>query len=255
MKTLIACIALLTAFAAAAETDTFASLIKKALAIPAQKMLVGKVVDEVIETGIEQFGEGEYAPSFHNFFHKTRYAIYSQPGVGEMMRGRDDSYYGLRTIFVSKMKKWLHTSANLCDTYKENYSGTFRKKIESFSQAKKDLLTYRLKTIRGVFEKLKTPAVQEAFKQLYKTEQGFPNRMSNSEALAENLSEEKIAELIQSDTTEEWRTKAIAAEKAFNDMFEDANLAKFAGRRYLEGGSTLIDQYLALIDLMIADVK
>lgn len=257
MKKFIACIVLLiTATFAAENSSNIAELLKKVIAIPAEKLVTGKVAEEVIKVGFDQFGDGKYSPHFGNFFHYTRDAVYSQPEAYSLMSSKDYGYqyYSVRTLFVSKLKKWLHTGTNLCDTYKSSYRAAFQRKISTLSPEQKVIIAGRLVSIQKVFAMMKTTKVQDAFITYHNiTLTSSPERMSNSEALANNMNEQQIAALILSDTSETWAKEVIAVREAFDSMFEDKRLAEFAGRRYIEGGDQLIGKYVLLIEMMIED--
>ena len=263
MKKIIACIVLLvTCIVTAAENSTIAQLLKKAIEIPAERLVTGEVVEEVVAAGFNAAGDGKYAPYFGDFFHNVRHAVYYRSDVHRILfdeiqnqNMNRDWYSDVRAIFVSKLKKWLHTGTNLCDTYESSYRATFQRKISTLSPRQKVIIAYRLASIQKVFAMMKTAKVQNAFITYHNmTLEGSPERMSNFEALAKNMNEQQIANLILSDTSDVWIKEATAAREAFDSMFEDKRLAEFAGRRYIEGGDQLISKYMLLIEMMIEDV-
>lgn len=254
MKKLIACIALLTALVTAAETETLTALINKVIAIPAEKLLVGKMVDAVVSAGIEK--STEERPSFQSFYYDTRAACFELPEASEVMwtKQNNDWYWSARALIITKLKKHLHTGTTLCETYKNNYSEAFRTKVSTMTRVEREALKVKLASAYGTFAMMKSAPIQTAFTAFQKAEQQVYRMDSGDVLLSKNLTEEEVGAQISAGEMSK-RQVAEDAEQAFILMFTDPHLAKFAGRRYLEGGDQLIDQYLALITTISADAK
>lgn len=254
MKKLIACIVLLTALVAVAEVSNITTLIDKVIAIPAEKFLVGKVVEAVVTAGLEEATEEK--SDFQSFYYDARSACFEVPEASEVMWGQRDNdwYWSARALIITKLKKHLHTGTALCETYKASYSETFRAKVSGMTQVEKDALKAKLTATYGTFTMMKSEPIKLAFTTFQKAEQQVYRMDSGDLLLSKNLTEEEVGEQIKAGEMNKRQT-AEDAEQAFVLMFTDPHLAKFAGRRYLEGGDALIDQYLALITAMSTDAK
>lgn len=253
MKRIVACTVLLTSCFAIAASP-MADVIKKIVSLQAEKLLVGAIAEEIVTTAVENSGTRGKV-TFDYAYYDARSTILYQKDVGPLLHNQPDQdwYWSGRALIVTKLKQYLHQSSTLVDTYKGHYSEIFRKKIAEADPEDKVRIQEKISHSIPIFAALKTSSVKEKFIAFQKAEQEGV-RQSDLKLLGRNLTEQEVAAAIEAGELDTDKTKE-AAELAFVGMFEDQDLAKFAGRRAVEGGDTLIDQYIAVLELMAQDAK
>lgn len=244
---LVACISI----AATPVTD----LVAKVMAIQAERMLAGPVVDTLMS---EVFKTADIYDKieFDSAYYAARDVTFSQEEVAKTMNvpGDQQWYYSARAIIVTKLKCHLHKDGNLRKAYDETFRNSFLTKVSGLSEEKKIVLRNKIKSAYATFTMLKTPAARDAFVALQKAEEEGFGYNHDLRLLSRNLPEQTLAAEIETGALTK-REKMEAMDSAFCLMFEDGNLAKFAGRRAVEGGDALLDQYMQILQTMLVDIK
>lgn len=254
MKKLITCIVLFITAAFAADSRLISDLIKKTITIPAEKILVDEVVNEVIDVVITDYNNDYEKPKFDSTFYYMRAATFSQEPLSEVMNNTSEGYWTVRALVITKLKGYLHKGTTLSDTYKNSFRDVVRAKLSTLKPEVKAKIKAKLISAYGLFAMMKTKSIKEAFITFRNAEQKCTSQPSHLLILGKNLSEKELVAQIEAGALNEDQT-VDDAEGSFTRLFDDPHLAKFAGRRAVEGGDDLIDKYLAVIEMMIEDVK
>lgn len=251
MKKSIACIVLLvSSFAVAASTLDITDLVKKMLAITAESVIV-PTAENLVNATLE--GAGFYDDiRFRTVYRSVREEAFSvEPVRKNLYAGEDGWYVSARAILLAKMKDYLHKKGNLCKIYSRNYSEKIRGKFSGLKPEFQDKIRAKITSARKTFMLVKSEKIKKDYGELQKMSEA--DYQSSLDILEKNMTEEETSKLILSDRGKPelfWKTQ-----KDFFAQFEDPSLAQFALRRLHEGGDTLIDEYIRMIDLMAADAK
>lgn len=252
MKKLVACIVLLLSLTIlAAPTET----IKKILAISAEKVLSGPVVEKIIDCVVEN-NDFNSSLRFDSVYHDIRAEFLYQEDVSPLVNessGGPDWYWAGRALFVSKVKGYLHDGTNLVDFYKNHYRHTFKQKLEDLDLGKKMQIREKIQKAIALFSTLKVPLIKNKFITFQKAEEAHTSQ-ADLRLLGRNINEQELAGEIEKGALDTREAK-MAAESAFISMFDDSDFAKFAGRRAVEGGDALLDKYIELLALMAEDAQ
>ncbi len=253
MKKIIVIIALLVTATFAATSITVSDLVKQIMAIPAEQFIAEEVVNKIINEGVDSALNYKDV-DFERVYYDARSATYSQKSL-EQFSGYEpfNNYLAMRTVVVSKMKEYLHSGDSLLVTYKA-YRLDVRAKFKSLPEEAKVRVQAKVASALGTFSSLKNPVYLESFKAFQTAEQTQDKRFPDIRLLGMNLPAEKVAVMVAEGELEKINN-VEEMKKAFTSQFGDADLAMFAGRRAAEGGNELLDKYLAVILLMLEDVK
>ncbi len=246
-KLFIAAFATIALTASAAQIDD--RLIDKILNFSVKDFIAEHVFDEVWKTA-KLYG---MEPGGHQAYHSARSATYEKMDLS----WEDwESYIQGRTIIIARIKSYFFTGENLKDTYLI-IQPRFKEEFSKLTQEEKDGLKKTLYNIKMCFETMLKPEHQKVYNTWFEAELlGYD---SNNWKLAENwlvnnLSAEDIANRIRAGELAEPDQNLNIEQDAFKD-YPDRDIAKFAGRRFKEGGEDLIHKYLEVIDLAITDAK
>ncbi len=195
---------------------------------------------------------------FDGAYYEARERSYSALFAEDAtVRGDDNRYYYLRTVAVAKFKEELHKGTTLMDVYQDARE-EFKKSIESMpSEFKNALLAL----------------IDEASMNFTNTlNQQYRNDFVHANAIAAKERDEEIKNLeiqvLESLLINHKSAEEIVAAKehgfpnlpvlpkpsAAFKLPKDLDSAKFAMRRFDEGGKELVGKYLTVLKLMRADV-
>jgi len=226
-------------------------LIEKLLRFSVKELLVERVFGEVWKSA-KNYGMKE---SGHGMYYSARESSYKNLGI-EYDNGGFEAYLQGRTIVVAKIKDYFFSGENLKDTYLA-IQPRFKEEFSKLSDKEKDGLRQTFENIKTCFELMLRPENQLMYDQWLTRAAGGPD--SNSFELSEswlvnNLSAEDIAKRIRAGELKTLPDKWHAEEEAFK-AYPDTDIAQFAGRRFKEGGESLLRKYIEVINLAIADAK
>lgn len=253
MKKLIS-ISLITAIISsvicfAGNTNPVADVIGKIMALP----IVGSIIteksvdaaaDDVISV-IKDYGE----PDFRMAYYNARSATFGQESLNMMHQAYDSA----RAVIVARVKEYLHGEKNLLTLYSA-HRDSFRLKLSSLTPEEKKRAKLCIATARATFLEFKQPESVKKFVELRQTESDYYRKHLY---LAEDLLEKNVpaAELAQALSNDTLDSKVLEeTRKSFSSMFLDTGMAKFVGRRAIEGGDALLDKYLEVLALMAQDI-
>lgn len=242
----------ITAITFAASEISLAELVKSIMAVPAEKIIAPEVMDNILDDGVDQV-QNYREVSFRQVYYYTRSAVYSQVAFNKYNSYEPfDAYVAMRTLVVTKIKQYLHSGDHLVETYKSNRENV-RTRLAKLNPEQKLRVQTKLVKAFGTFTLLKNPEVLSRFVAFQKAEKER-HIFADLRLLSQNLTTEEVAGLVASGELNKTNTLE-AAKDAFISRFNnsDEELAMFAGRRAVEGGSALIDQYLVVIQMMIED--
>jgi hypothetical protein len=207
--------------------------------IKAADILAEQIIDKVILAAISEIKDSTDA--------KFRWGYRSARGVILDDIHYDKHYEHVRALVVTKVKNHLHQDGSLAKCYQDHRL----KAIETFKGLKpeeKSRLALKLLAAQQTFTKIKDPASTKLFTELDNVRKKY-----NNELMRKNLSDEEMAEaildgeLVTYRDFDEYRSGALS-------IFEDQDLAEFAWRRWCEGGETLVNQYLEVINMVSEDL-
>lgn len=224
------------------------SLIDKFLKFSVKDILVEHVFEGVWSSA-KLYG---MEPSGFRLYHTARSSTYENLGL----EWTDwDSYIQGRTIIVARIKGYFFDGENLKDTYLA-IQPRFKEEFSKLSYKEKDGLREVLNDTKTCFELILKPDNQAVYKSwLDQTMVGPVDCLEMSKIwLENNLSAEDIAKRIKAGELKSLPDKWDAETEAFK-IYPDKDIAKFAGRRFKDGGEKLIRKYIEVIDLAIADAK
>lgn len=233
--------------ASAAQIDD--SLIDKLLTFSVKDFITESVFDEVWKTA--KFYSMELRG--YQAYHSARSITYEKLGVTY----EDwESYIQGRTIIVARVKAYFFSGENLKDTYLE-IQPRLKEEFFKLTQEEKDGLRKTLSNTKMCFETLLKPEQQKVYNVWFESDllgDDSNNRKLAENWLVNNLSTEDIAKRIRAGELAEPAQKLDSEDEAFK-VYPDRDIAKFAGRRFKEGGEDLLRKYIEVIDLVIADTK
>lgn len=222
-------------------------MINRFLTFSVEEVLGEKVFDHVWE----YVRSDKFRTSSFQGYHVTRSGLYENLGLED---GDYQSYVQGRTIIIARVKEHFFNGNNLKSLYL-SVQPKFQAEVVKLTVEERQQLFLRLNMMKTTFEEMGKPERQALWKKFFRSEQ-YPKRESDEaqKMLVANLSAKEIAEKIQSGGALQQKARQTD-EDLFVAGFEDESLAKFAGRRFGEGGNSLLQKYIAVIDLAIADVK
>lgn len=223
-----------------AITDT---LIQKILAVP-MKEVGAKVFGKAFRTlAGKHFEGGAYAGHY-----VARHALYDEVvSTGQQMDWL--AQIEASTILVAQAKEYLHTGDNMKAFYQLQLD-EYRAELKKMTAEDRKKLRDSLRIAKRTFSLMELPASQQAFHD-FRTASTSPAWEKGHRLLAQNKSAVATAEDIR---LGEVSFDPMEVEKKFTDLFEDADLAKFAGRRFEEGHMELLKKYEEVIDLALAEI-
>lgn len=254
MKKILICALILVSVTFAAAPSTISALVADIMAIPAEQLIAEEVVAKILGEGVDdalKYNDVDFDIGYYN----VRSITYSQKSL-EQFSGYDpfNNYVAMRTVVVAKVKEYLHTGDNLKAMYLK-HRPAIQAKFKVLPPAAKIRAQAKIASAYGTFAAFKNGDVQKRFIAFQEAERSrHSNRFADLSLLGSNTSAEGVAQAVASGELERG-DKAEEAEKAFLAQFKDPDLAKFAGRRVVEGGehNALLEKYLEVITLMLED--
>lgn len=224
-------------------------LIEKFLKFSVKELLVEHVFEGVWGSA-KLYG---MKPSGHGLYHSARSSSYEKLGL----QWTDwESYLQGRTIIVARVKDYFFTGENLKDTYLA-IQPRFKEEFSKLSDKEKEGLRQTLNESKTCFELMLKSENQVVYHKWLTRAAGGPDvdSFETSESwLVNNLSAEDIVSRIKAGDLKSLPDPWDAEKEAFK-LYPDKDIAKFAGRRFKEGGEPLLRKYIEVIDLAIADAK
>lgn len=224
-------------------------LIDKFLKFSVKDLLVENVFNEVWNSS-KLYG---MRPSGHKLYRSTRISSYTNLGLH---KNDKELYIQGRTIIVARFKSYFFDGENLKDTYLA-IQPRFKEEFSKLTEKEKDGLRQTLDQIKISFQLMLKKEQQEKYDGWLDIESLIDKNDTTRLAenwLVNNLSAEEIASRVKSGELNSPSDPHIAEQEAFK-LYPDMTIAKFAGRRFKDGGEPLLRKYLEVIDLAIADTK
>ena len=254
MKKIITLLSLISICCFAAATSPLGDMLKKLASFPVEQLIPDQIVRSIIDQTIERSMTNNEI-EFRSCYFEAREQTYSQEILFNNFKNPESSAYWfdpVKTMIITKVKNHLHQGQNLRQMYK-THSEYFADKVRGLPAENKVRVQNKITTAYGVFALMKNPDTRADFFRFQEAELANAGR-SDMRLLAKSLPVDQMMEAIIAGDLDK-RSKAEEAEKAFTGRFTDAGLAKFAGRRVAEGGDQLIEEYMAILQMMLQDMN
>jgi hypothetical protein len=246
MKKLLIILVLLATIAFGAPIRD--AVVAKILAAKARKLITPDLIKKVIETRTPNFGS--QSADFFEAYHMVRLRTYEDLFADESHNSANADavgvrYIQLRTLTVAVMKGQLHTGNTLANVYADCREA-FVKTLGDQDPIFVSNLSTLIQSAISEFESVKIDGDRSKLVKEIESERQSLYGISTSEIeemLAANAPAEKIAERI---------AVTVVIEKSANPR--NLDMAKFALRRWKEGGKVLCDKYLVVLRLAAADL-
>ncbi len=240
--------------AIAGTTNRTSDIIAKIAAMPVGQLLTDEAAEAIADKTIKMI-ESYPEPDFNMSYYDARSTTYGQKSLDSVLAGNEAYDFG-KTVVVACIKEHLHKNNNLVTFYSAQRD-KIRLKLNAMSPDARKKAKAWIATARAAFLDLKQPETLKKFEEAKMAEsnylmRGRPDHFL-SDVLGKNLQLTEVAKTLSEHTllsSEELEEK----QKSFESLFIDKNLAKFAGRRAVEGGTALLDKYLELLALIAADI-
>jgi hypothetical protein len=245
MKKLIAVITIAIAIAATAAqiTDGF---IEKLLSFSVKRLIVEQVFDDLWERAAND----DMNETLHHMYRDARGFTYQNLDIKE---GDDEAYIQSQTIVMARVKKYFLSGDNLKDTYLA-IQPRFKKRFTELDDGEKALLRKKLTDIKTTFELMLDKENQKTYKTWRDRLVESSIRKISQSWLTKNLSAEEIAKRIRAGGLSQDLGRYDLEQETFA-VYPNVDIAKFAGRRWKDGGDPLLRNYLEVIDMAIKDVE
>ncbi len=256
MKKLLTVIALLATAHLAFGSFIKDAVIAKILAIKAEAFITPKFITKVIDSRESNFGTTTCG--FYEAYYMCRARTYDLTFVGENANDSESStvgwgnYLQFRTVMVARMKEQLHAGDTLAKVY-ANCQSEFIKTVSQQGPQFQENLHAMLHDAVAAFEAVTQESRRKGIMQMIIKDER--DRSDNSmiatieSMLAQNRPADEIAQKIKVDV------EPIDEKDLLDAGLNDLDLAKFALRRWNEGGDALIEKYLVVLRQAEHDVK
>jgi hypothetical protein len=209
-------------------------------------LIVEQVFDDLwkrsVDSGMKQ--------TAYRLYYEARDTTYQNLGIKH-----DDweTYIQARTIAVARVKGYFFSGDKLKDTYLA-IQPRFKQRFLELDEGEKVLLRKRLADIKTTFELMLDKENQKLYKAwLDRLVESSMYDISQS-WLTKNLSAEEVAKRIRAGGLSQNLDLYDLEQKVFG-VYPNEDIAKFAGRRWKEGGDPLLRNYLEVVDMAIKDAK
>lgn len=240
--------------------------------VSAKPVITTKLIDRLLNFSIEECasdalftkiweGLGRYGfdTDSRSVYHTCRTNTYdslsfnSDPDMdGDSAANYWTGYIEARTVVVARFKDYLHEGDNLKKMFLR-HEPRFHVEISKLDDKQKGRILKNLQTAKQAFELMLDKKKRVEFEKWIAGSQNPSTDYDRAEGiLSKNLTAKQTASLIAQGKI---GIDVEPDQNAFFEGFGDKYMAKFAGRRYREGGEALLKKYIVVIDLAIGDVK
>lgn len=228
------------------------TFIQKFISMDAKSVLSDEeTINPVLQSGFRHFRDYREDTIFRWIYTSARRTLFQLIGLNDL---GDGDYNVVRTIILSKMKEYLHADNNIKDIF-DVYRPFIKAQIKKLSQEEKAEARVKIQDAIDTFKLLKTRSIKKKFKDFVNAGEFNRGDYGGETLLSKNLSSaETIEALLSDDNTVGVDISGKSPESMFTKIFEDHHLAKFAGRRMMEGGDELLDKYIVILLLLLEDV-
>ena len=222
------------------------SLIAKVAAIKAKEFLSPSFIARFIGDGSHRLNDGGKI-DFRDIYYRARDTSYTAT-FGDDLPFRQ--YVVLRTIMVSSFKKQLHADNGMEGVYdqcRDQFKADMKRQTPEFRKAAMALVETSIDT----FTLIKDPAYRKGFQELIAVDE----EKDYGEYRAEKAMDDMLANNVGPDEVIKSVTSKAKAIHLVVERPQDMNIAKFALRRFNEGGDGLVDRYVGIFRRLLMDIE
>jgi hypothetical protein len=220
--------------------------IEKLLSFSVKRLIVEQVFDDLWERSADD----DMNETMYHAYRDAREITYQNLDIKE---GDDEVYIQARTIVVARVKQYFLSDNNLRDTYLA-IQPRFKQRFNELDDGEKVLLRKKLADIKKTFELMLDKENQKKYKSWLDSLVESSTREISQSWLKKNLSAEEIAKRIRAGGLSQNLDRYDLEQETFS-IYPNEDIAKFAGRRWREGGDLLLRDYLEVIEMAIKGVE
>lgn len=230
------------------------ALIRKIIDMKFKIFFADELVAKMVRRANEHVGSYDH-PDFNYSYRVLREEAftkgfgYEESTVNKPV-GHPECYENLRTLFLARAKEDLHRGeTNMLVTLYQEHHDTIMATLRELPAKDLPKVAQMITSAKEVFAAMK----RQNPKELLRIALAGEDLSDPTDHLSRNLTAEETWKKIQKITMKDAEPKDPALVK-FAEKHHEARLVLFAYRRHLEGGTKLLDKYLALIVLMEKDI-
>ncbi|MFM2383896.1 MAG: hypothetical protein RIQ72_468 [Candidatus Parcubacteria bacterium] len=231
------------------------AVIRKIINMKFKDFFTKEVVIEMVRRANKQTSDYE-RPNWNYSYRVLREVAFKESfGLEEGVakgkpEGHPECYENLRTLFLARAKEELHRGkTNILVTLYQEHHDTIMAALRELPAKDLPKVAQMITSAKEVFTAMKRQNPKELL-HIALVGVGFSD---STDHLSRNLTAEETWKEIQKLMMKDAEPKDPALVK-FAEKRHEVQLVLFAYRRHLEGGSKLLDKYLAFIEVMEKDI-